>query len=113
MKEAIRYFEDNNIVECSDCPKHYDYTCSGRNASRCNAYRKALKALKFIQEMCDTEPLNIEELKNCDGKPVWYVNQNGGHWEIASSAMWCDSSKNKNYGKTWVVYRCNPSFKIL
>ena len=112
MKEAIKYFEGYGTVECADCHKNYDHTCSGADASKCNAYRKAIKALNFVQEVTCKEPLTLNELKRSVGKPVWLVTCNGGHWIIADGAMWCEKSQVDNYGTTWVTYRCDPNMKL-
>lgn len=51
---------------CNDCPKAYDYTCSGADAKRCDAERKAriynesmMKQKPYIEK----EPVKIQPVK--------------------------------------------------
>ena len=45
-EEAILLFEISTPKECSGCYKARDFTCSGADARRCEAYRMAISALR-------------------------------------------------------------------
>ena len=61
----------------------------------------ALTALRSMQEA--GEPLNLEQLRKMDGKPVWIVEYPGwGHWELSEDAedYLCDRD-TELYGLTY------------
>ena len=45
------------------------------------------------------EPLTLDEIRKNAEQPLWFVNQNGGHWAIMSTSYLCDR-KSAEYGKT-------------
>ena len=49
-EEAILLFEISAPEECSECYKAHDFTCSGADARRCEAYRRAIAALREQEE---------------------------------------------------------------
>lgn len=52
MEEAILLFEISTPKECSECYKAHDFTCSGADARRCEAYRMAIAALREPKLPC-------------------------------------------------------------
>lgn len=45
-EEAILWFENTIPQHCCECPKEYDFSCSGSDAKRCVAYKMAISALR-------------------------------------------------------------------
>ncbi len=52
QKKALEWFK-SHFVTCDDCIKCFDFTCSGADSERCNAYEQAIVALTVIQEMLE------------------------------------------------------------
>ena len=46
QKKALEWFK-SHFVTCADCPKCFDFTCSGADVDRCRAYREAIAALQI------------------------------------------------------------------
>lgn len=64
-QEALSWFK-NHFSKCADCNKAYDFTCSGANASKCNAYKEAIVALsKEIEESRLNGPIVDFDRERC------------------------------------------------
>ena len=83
----------------------------------CEAMDMAVKALEddnhFREVTKKVEPLNLDELRQMDGEPVWVVWPDGrikSQWFIVGSTFWIDmfvewdGTLSKDYGKTWLAY---------
>jgi hypothetical protein len=57
QKIALDWFKKNYII-CDECPKRFDFTCSGADSERCNAYEQAIIALTVIQRIAESKGKN-------------------------------------------------------
>lgn len=44
-QDALKWLENRTRKLCGDCPKCFDFTCSGAESDRCAAYRIAFSAI--------------------------------------------------------------------
>lgn len=66
-------------------------------------------------------PLTLDELRQMDGEPVYIVGQLYSGWTVpwrnaAKYIARCPDEANisyytRDYGKTWLAYRCKPATK--
>lgn len=89
-----------------------DLYLNDRRTTLCMA-RDYLKSFFGIEQ----EPLNLEELRQMDGEPVWIVWPDGrieSRWYIVGSVHWIemfvdwDGTLFGGYGKVWLAYRNKP-----
>lgn len=91
------------------------------------ALSMAVSALTEQQDVPDTdvgknEPLTMDELRNMDGEPAWFVSMRDGFaswgivrvvemskaWFIAVAGAERAFGDIDGYGKTWIAYRQKP-----
>lgn len=48
IQKALKWFEKRTYMDCGDCVKSHDFTCSGADYGRCAAYRVAINALRAV-----------------------------------------------------------------
>ena len=96
---------------------------SGYGQVQCHeeTMRMAVDALRAQQERENPKPLTVDELRQMDGKPVWFVDLDDlfGEWrviesiwpnEASSEFEWRaeDTTRSEDYSKTWLAYRYPP-----
>ena len=115
---------DNNELKrkymqwCNDCPKAYDYTCSGADAKRCEAERKKRifnERMKKQKPYVEKEPVHInpswisvnEQLPDVSKGAVLCSTLT----EISALTLWCKQGIN---GVEWTFISNIPySGKVL
>ena len=107
-EEAIKILDPETT---RDELREYD---AGTYIEACNeACRMGADALRAKQERENPKPLNLDELRQMDGEPVWiddwFESFNG--WELscdASDYFEGESRTIESYGTRWVAYRYKP-----
>lgn len=103
-EEAIKIFE--SWAECN-----YKQT---RDAAV-----MAISALRAQQQAEANKPMTLDELREMECEPVWFVHGECGWWKILDCicvsareefALFDDRSSYSlaDYGKTWLAYRHKP-----
>ena len=99
--EAIKIFEA--WAQCNYKPTH-------------DAAVMAISALRAQQQAETNEPLTLDELRQMEGEPVWFVRGECGCWRILDIiyksgheefVLFDDGSSDPlaDYGKDWLAYR--------
>ena len=88
---------------------------NGEGSDTMLAFNMAMQALREKQEWENPKPLTLDELREVDGEPVWFEDDeeetNNGWciWSASHTRYWIDENKEiGNYGETWLVYRNKP-----
>ena len=73
IANALAWFERNVCETCTDCTKAHDFSCSGANANKCNAFRVAIHLLRSAKEQKISLETPLGRLEACvGGDPVAY-----------------------------------------
>lgn len=83
------------------------------------AHEMAISALRAQQQAEANEPLTLDELRQMNVEPVWFVHEEHGRWRIMDVIRGAAreefilfdgelSDWMADYGKTWLAYRHKP-----
>lgn len=100
IEEAIKWMEET-IQDAEGLLDKCSPALKEEVLEQNEVFKIAITALRSMQEA--GEPLNLEQLRKMDGKPVWIVEYPGwGHWELSEDAedYLCDRD-TELYGLTY------------
>ena len=96
----------------------------GLKAEEANRIDEAVSMAISALAQTNNEPLNVEQLQEMIGEPVWVEYSNGARqWHIVKDVLdyagilairWKDGGLEsiQDYGKTWLAYRRPPEGEV-
>ncbi|WP_298069973.1 hypothetical protein [uncultured Mailhella sp.] len=98
------------------------HVCTLRDGEAEEYHKMALEAFRAMREAEKNEPLTLDELRQMDGEPAWFVSfldnfccwgivrvvTMSQTWFIAVAGAERAFGDRDSYGKSWLAYRSPP-----